>query len=286
MAGALFAYQRLSEGTLTGGSWESTLPVTNAIVARLSAKAQSTDDANASTLINRDYGAAVSLQLFAVVRSNLQKDARWRIRGSASSDMSSPVYDSDWMDCWPEMWADGVLQPSHPNYSDQLFTNADIAEYQFDVLHIAPAAASARYWRIEFDDTTNTDGFVSVGFLVMAPVYQPGLTDNVAGGAELGLASTSTTGLALSGFRTAQRRRSWRTYTLAFPELALDEAVSVFHAMQRYLGLDRWVYVVLDPADTNLLQWRSFLAVQEELSPVQLIQWGEQHAAIKLSEVR
>lgn len=288
MAGALLAVDGLFEGTLSGGDWEPTLPITNLLVPRLSAVARTVDATRASCVINRDYGAASARQLTAIVRSNLSADALWRVRRSDNADMSSATYDTGWIACWPEQWPTDVLQPSDLNAVTRRFTNAQLAQFKYDVLDIAPEYSAVRYERIEFDDEDNPDGFIQIGFAVSAPVYQPGGVGNdgnLAIGAELGEESTSTVGLSLAGVRGVMRRRARRTLTCTFPALSRDEAIGVLRRKLRTLGQDGYVYVVTDPADVELRQEVSFLAQVDTLSPTQLAQYGQQSIPVKFLEV-
>lgn len=284
MAGIGFGYQRLTEGTLSRGSWETLLPQANMLDPRREVVARTTDATTASTQLQRDYGAAVEIGVIATVRSNLQATAQWRIRAGSDATFATSSYDSGWIDCWPEQWPVGVLPSGHPNAATRTFTNADIARRRWDVLLVLPTPVTARYWRIEYDDTTNTDGYVEIGVLVMAPLYIPGNDDNVGVGAELGRTTTTNVGTALSGTRYVDARPIARTITLTIPALALDEAVSVLHDMLLDIGLDGLVYVVFDTADIELLQRRAFLATQTELSAVQLVQYGQQTVPVKLIE--
>lgn len=289
MSGALLAHECLYDGTLSdpGTAFDSDLPLDNALIPRLSTVTRTTN-ATGTKVIRRTYTAAVTLQVFALVRSNLQKDATWRIRGYSDSGFTTLVYDSGSLAAWPEQWPVGVLQPGSPNYSDRKFTNAQIADAKYDVLHIADTAQTARYWQIDIADATNTDGYLEIAFLVMAPGHRPGgvnVGGNVANGAELGFFSMSSAEEALSGVRLVDNQPIARTMTLAFPATRLGESVAVLHRMIRTLGLSGLVYVVFDDSDVELLQARSFLAQLTELSPLQLVQYGQQTVVLSLREV-
>lgn len=284
MAGLGFAYQRLREGTLSAGSYVTTLPRDNMLDARRGIVARTTDATLTNTKVQRDYGAAVQIGVVAIVGSNLKATAQWRIRAGSDPTFATSSYDTGWLDCWPEQWPTGVLPSGHPNAGTRKFTNADIARRRWDVLKLT-GGVSARYWLIEFDDTTNADGYIEIGVLVMAPLYVPGNSDNVSVGAELGSTTTSTVGNSLSGARYVDARPIARTMLVTFPALDLEEALAVLHDMLNDIRLDGLVYVVFDTSDAELLQRRSFLATQTELSAVQLVQYGQQTIPVKLIEV-
>ncbi len=285
MAGALFGYQRMTAGTLSGGDWRAALPLANAIVEDVGVVARSVDASTDATQFVRDYGAAVTLRLFALVRTNLSVDATWEIIASNNPDLSAPVWTSGSLAAWPEQWPTGLLDASHLNAGTRKLTAAQLAARQWDVLHLAAADHTARYWGVAITDTTNPDGFVDLGFVVMVPIYQPGNDDNVGAGATFGTVSTTQVGEAMGGTRLVNRQRHARTHTLAFPALAHDEAVAVLRDMLDELGQDRFVYFVMDPDAAELLQRTSYLAQVEQLPEVQLVAYGQQVVPVKLREV-
>lgn len=283
MATILFGWPLVSDtATLSGGSW--TLPLTNLQTAALGTVARSTNDANSSTIINADYGSAKAISVVALVRHNLRSAATWRVRGSAASDMSAPVYDSGTVSVWPVQWPTNTLPTGHPNAATRLLTDA-----QIDALNPKRDAvmvfteATARYWRIEIFDDTNADTYVQIGRLVMAPRFQPSV--NLAPGSEFGIDDGTTVGRSLSRVRVYGVVPRGRTLTASLVNVATTEAVSVVRDMLTDLGQDGQVYVVTDPADTTMLQRRSFLANPRQLSAVQYQAAGYDTIPLAFDEV-
>lgn len=86
MANIFLAWQnRVDEGTLSGGSWLSTLPITNMQTRQVQKVARTTNAANASTLFTLDLGSAKQIGVLAAVVHNMSVTAKVRVRGSASS---------------------------------------------------------------------------------------------------------------------------------------------------------------------------------------------------------
>jgi hypothetical protein len=274
--------------TLSGGNW--TLALTNAQLSPLSSVARSTGDANADTIINVDFGSAKTVGVVAIVRHNLRSAARWRIRGSAASDMSGALYDSQSGGinplCWPEQWASGVLPAGHPNASTRLYTDAQINALNppRDVVHVLSTQTAARYWRVEFFDTANTDDYVQMARFVMAPLYVTTTLPEV--GAEFGFADASSVGRTLSGAQFVDERPKARTLSLRYVNATDAEAVTVLRDMQEQLGVAGQVYCVSDTSDTHNLQRRSFLANFKTLSPLQYGAAGYSTYPVSLEEVR
>lgn len=277
---------RSDAATLSGGSYETALPLANAQTTRLGSVARTTNDATTSTLVNVDFGTATPCDTIAIVRHNLEAAALWRIRGSANADMSSPVYDSGWIDVWPVQWPTGVLPATHPNASTRRLTTAQIRALDpgRDAVHVLPSVATARYWRIEFDDTTNTDGYVQFGRLVMGALYRPSYDVNV--GAQFGYDDPSTTERAYSGTRYTDVRPKTRQFDGTIGPLGQTEAVSVLLELEALLGTSGQLYWIFDTDDAENLQRTSFLATFRQMSKTEYAAVSHGTWPFALDEVR
>jgi len=285
MANLLFGWPLVSDtATLSGGSWLAGLPLTNLQTDALASVARSTTDSTADATINVDYGAAQAISVVALVRHNIQSAGTWRVRGSAASDMSAPVYDSGTVAVWPEQWATGVLPAGHPNAATRLLTNAQIAALDppRDAVLVF-TEATARYWRIEITDTGNTDTYIEIGRLVMAPRFQP--TFNFAPGSEFGFVDGTTVGRSLSQVRFYDTRPKARMWSLSFTNLPDSETVTVLRDMIEELGQAGQLYVAGEPDDTTQRQRKSFLANIRQLSAVAYAAAGYSSIPLVLDEV-
>jgi len=281
-----FAWPMIGDdATMSGGSWESTLPVTNLQADTLGLVARSTDALAASSLVNVDFGVAKYAGIVALVRHNLQVNATMRVRASAASDMSAPVYDSGHVAVWSYQWDTGVLPSGHPNAATRLLTATQIAalDPKRDAICVLPSDVSARYWRIELTDTGNTDGYIQAGRLVLAPRVTAPYQFSVGG--EFGFDDGTTVGRSMSRTRFYDTRPKGRTLSVTLPMLSDAFAVTVIRDMIESLGVDGQLYVVPDSSDTTSLQRRSFLANLRALSSVQYAAAGYNAMPLVLDEV-
>jgi hypothetical protein len=286
MANCGFVWPITSDtATLSGGTWDAGLPLTNAQLPAVATVARTVTDANADSIVNVDFGAASEVGVVALSRHNLQKDALIRVRMSAASDMSGATYDSGWVAAWPVQWAADVLPSGHPNAATRLLTNAQIAALDpaRDIVHVLTTPTTARYLRCEIDDDTNTDTVVEIGRFIAGPLYRP--SNNLNVGAAFGIDDASVIGRALSGTRYYDQRPKGRTLQASFGPLTQDEAVGVLQEMQRQLGTSGQLYFVLNPEDAPNLQRTSFLATFRELSAVDLASAGFASFPLALEEV-
>lgn len=270
--------------TLSGGAWETALPLANVRSGTLARVARSVDAGNASTVVNVDFGAASAVSILALCRHNLRSAAEFRLRGSASSDMSAPVYDSGTLDVWGPQWSVGVLPAGHPNAATRLLTDAqiDALDPPRDLVHTF-AEASARYWRLELFDDTNADDFVEIGRMVLAPRYEPRY--NFAVGSEFGFIDETTVSKSLDGVRFYDVKPKGRSFGGSFTNLPDAEALTVLRDMLEQLGQAGQVYFVQDPGDALGLQRGSFLATFRQLGAVQRAAAGFSNVPFVLDEV-
>jgi hypothetical protein len=241
MSNLILGYNNLIDAaTLSGGSWNGALPLSNLKTRYLSQVARSTNDDAASTLINIDLGSAKSVQAFGAIRMNISASgATYRLRGSTVSNFATSVYDS------------GVVS-----------ANAQTP----DLIIGLPSAVVARYWRFEIVDTANAAGYVQIGRLFIGPALAP--TDNYSKGAELGYQSRSSVAQSVGGVDHFDKRPGRRLFSFALGWLTEAEAFSHVLELQRICDIHGEVLLIRDPADTTYNQQRHFLGRLQQLSTV------------------
>lgn len=259
---------RVDSGTLSGGSWTPTLPLTNLQNRTLGKVARSTDDSLASTKFDLDLGTAKRINVLACVNHNLSLAARFRIRASAVSDFATTTYDSDWQLVWPVVYTIETVEWEDDNWWSLQYTDEERLGYTPSLIHILPSNILSRYWRVEFDDTANTDGFVQIGRLFISPTWEP--SQNAAnGGATLGWETDTDVQKALSGAEYFQRRTPHRVSRFTLDVLTLDEALANAFEIQRRAGVDQEVLWIHDSADTVHQLRRRFLGRLRQLNDIE-----------------
>lgn len=193
------------------------------------------------------------------------------------------VYDTDWLDVWPLMWDVGILPWGSPNLWTRRLTSEQIATYRAGFVHVAPTGYAAQYWRYEFDDTTNADGYVQLHRLVMSPGYVPSV--NMQFGAQFGLLDTTTYEESLGGTRYYDERPQRKVMSMLFDDLPEDELLGVMQEMQRDLGVVRQLFFVHAADDSFNLARRAMLATFKELSPIEYAYYGRGKLPMILEEV-
>lgn len=240
--------------TLSGGSWEADLPLTNLQDRRLHYVARSTDAASASTTFDVDLKVARAVFVLAIPVHNLTTDATIQVQGASTASFATAniVYDTTTLSAF----ATGL-------------TAENMEGMNVGWTVVLASAETARYWRFAIVDTSNPDGYVELGRVVVAAGWQP--TINMAYGARLGLETETGRQYTDGGAAVYTERRVRRTVTCTIPDLPEDEALQNGWDFQRIAQLSRQFMFVWDASDTIHMHRRSFLATLRDLTPLEAI---------------
>lgn len=285
----ILAYPNRADGsktvttTLSGGAWEADLPLDNLKDKRMSLVTRSTDLALASTQFDIDLGRDFRIQVVALVRHNISLSGRVRYRGYTDADKTNCVYDSGWSAAWPVVYPSDLVDWEDDKFWTGTWSQ-DVAEnYPIFSLKVLNPRIVARYWHIEVDDPTNADGYVEIGRLVIATGWQP--THNIDYGYELGWNVTASEEETLGGALISEEYAAGRFLDVAFNDLTDDEAMAVIMDMQRVLGWDGQLFVVVDPGDTIHMIRRSFLATIRQPKGIAHRLYNKHSNSLMLKEV-
>lgn len=258
---------RLDSATLSGGSWQSTLPLANLKDRRLSKLARTTNATTGSTTLTLDFGQARNIGVVALVAHNLSVGATFRIYGDDAADFATPIYDSGAIDVWPSgMIPQELLEWEDDNFWLGTVSQEAVAGFHAPFVHVLSAAQTLRYWKIAITDTGNPDGYIQIGRIYIGSAWQPDY--NRSYGASLGYDDTSSSEASLAGeeFFDVRRRRRVHHFQLDF--LSETEARDRVLELQRLQGTTGEVLIVPDVTDTVNAAKVSFLGRMKSISPV------------------
>jgi hypothetical protein len=264
----LIAYQnRTDEGTLSNGTWLSTLPLVNLQNRLVQRVARSNGATLAATKFDMDFGAAKTIGVIALVVHNFSVGAKVRIQADDAADFATPTYNSGWVDVWPAgQIPQALLEWEEDNFwLGTLSANAR-AGYQSPFIHVPAAAQTYRYWRVEIDDTTNTDGYVHIGRLFMSATWTP--TINYSYGAGLVYKDTTPIETSLSGAEYFDVRGKAREFSFTLEGLTNTEAYDIVLQLQRVAGISGEILQIPDMADTTRIPARSYVGRLVDLQPI------------------
>ena len=177
------------------------------------------------------------------------------------------TYDSDWLDVWPTVYPFGTLEWGDENWWSGKYTVDETEGYIAELAHILPADRYERWWRIEFDDQTNADGYIEIGRLFVGRVWQPKI--NMIYGASIGWETTTEARAAISGAEYFSDGINYRVQKFTLAHMDQDEAFSQAFELQRRAGISGEILWIHDPTDTVHALRRRFLARLRQLSPIE-----------------
>lgn len=248
--------------TVTGGSWNASLPVTNVRTTELSRVARSSDATTGSTVLTIDHGSAVTARAVALVAHNLSANAtvQWK-RGTTSG--AADVADSTALDAWAIT----------PKVRDGRAHN---------VIIVMSAATSARYDTLAIADTGNADGYVEIGAVMVCPIQAP--TYNASYGLQDELIAVGSVERSPAGALWANAQRTLRAVSMVLEASPLAEA-DEWHETMRCASITDWVLQVRSLTDRAEQQRYGFVGVFAELSGVEYPYTRHRRVPMRLIEV-
>lgn len=253
--------------TFSGGSWLSTLPLTNLQNHLLSKVCQSTNATSEYTQFVNTYSAAINVDVIHIPNHNISLAGTIRVRGYSNSGLTTLVYDTGTQYVWP-----------------QTFTATMVTEWPNNWTFVLPTRQTARYWKVEIVDTTNPAGFILLGRCVLGTIS---LNPNVGipEGAELGYESRTTVVESLGGVPWYNRMAlPRRCFIGTFPRLTATEKQKAL-IMQKTMDTSGELLFVRNKNDnaTDMLL-NAFLCVPRKVSPLSLAYLSASEMAVEFAE--
>lgn len=244
--------------SLSGGSYASSLPITNLQDRRLGAArvARTTDATTGSTKFIFSLGRTCAIGCLAVLVRNITRSStptvRWKL-GTTSG--ASDVYDSGLIQAFPSgVTLDDIIGP-------------DGTPMKVWTPHIPSAIKNAAFAECDVTDTANVDGRLDFARAIVAGAYQP--TEPMSVGARTGTESDSERSPNDGGGFLYRAKPNRRVDTLTIPKSTQAEGLDTIRKMIRNLGTVGQFYWVPDPSDTTRLWDRSYLATMKETPPLE-----------------
>jgi len=267
--------------SFSGGSWESDLPLINLQNTYLSKVARSTDAVVTNTKFSIDLSTNRYIQILALLKHNISESGKVRIRAFSDAGHTNEIYNSGWKSAWSQVYEPGQVEWEE----DEFWTLSWSADTKYPLFHliVLEEQISARYWEVEFDDTTNGDGYVQCGRLIMASGWQP--TRNYSYGAGLAWQSNTLVDRTPGGVADFDERTSQRVQRISLDHLTDDEAFQIMLDIQKELDISGEMFFIADPNDTVNLMRRSFLARLARNDMLTQTYYSGQSANLTLIEV-
>lgn len=257
---------------LSGGGWETNLPITNLQHPDIDTVARTSSAAEADTQIKIAFGSARPVGGIVAGPSNPTPGSTWTVQGFSGTDFTTEVINSGTLTV-PGTTADSLdYEWSDPEF----WFGRDMSIEIFPFVHswVIPdanlaAAATAKSWWIKFFDEDNIDGFRDFGWLASSRCFRPKVNyspgDNSFTADKIGDQSE-----AISGKRSYWDRGLRRVWTANFGTLTKSEALDDIVRMIRVLSNSRQFFVSPNPTDTARLRDCSFIATYRTIPSIAL----------------
>ncbi len=215
------------KATITVGSPVASLPASNMQTRVLSQVARIGGVGLNDTVINVDLLEPQVLQVFALLKNNLSYFSTLQIQASITPGFEAEniVYDSGVSYAIPDIQQGGILGWGIFGWGNTV-PFEELKQITVNTVHIAPAAVVARYVRFTLADSTNPDGFIDIGRMIISSLTETGVNPDY--GMRIGYVDRSTDSEADDGTIHTDRRKPYRQISMNFSNLSEAEAMEVF----------------------------------------------------------
>lgn len=267
MANGFLSYvNRVDSATLSGGDWETDLPLTYLQNRRQTKVARSASADADDTVIIMDYGQSVYNQVIAAIATNLENDGEFRWDCSDDSGFSSVNADTGWLDVYDAIYASSELEFEDDNWWTGKPSETDLNAYRRNLIYSSDSFFTGRYHRLRLRNTGNAAGYLDIGRLWNGPIWR--FDVNFTNGSSYTFDPRSAVEEAPSGAEFFDVRGSKRGVSLSLDFLSKAEAFSRVHDMNTKIGITGEVLVVPDDEDNENMFRQSFLGRLTRLAPI------------------
>lgn len=267
MANFKLLWDQKTDGvTLSGGSWEADLPLTNVQDRLLQKTARSTDASISSTKFDIDLLKSTSVQSLILVNHNLDEDALIRIKLSDDATFTTSDYDSGWVNVYKSVFSVDSVEWENDNFWFGRLASGDLAGYSLNYIHLLDVPYSNRYIRVEIDDTANSDGYVDIGRLWVTPVFE--FDFNAIYGATISWNDPTVVSTAIGGSTFFDDRAKKRNYRFSTDMMSVTESMESIFEIQRSKGISGEIFILPDSDDSINIFRTSFLGRMTKLAGI------------------
>ena len=125
--------------------------------------------------ITADLTTAYKIGAICLVRCNLTSNGLFKVRIGNTADFSTNLYDSGWVERRRYYSDAEIAIAKSSEFFPDGFPNSDMQKrIQRQILVVVlPSEVSARYIRIDFNDTANPDGYIEVAYVYAGKILEP-----------------------------------------------------------------------------------------------------------------
>lgn len=234
------------DATLSGGVW--TVSLDNIQDPVPFTRARSSGLSTTNTQFRVDLGASRAIRAPCITHTNISSAGQYKITWYSDA-YTTEVGNTGW-----------ATVPGYPSDDPDLMG--------VSIFHVFDAAVTARYWKIEFDDASNADGYIEVGRCYMGDTWEPPYNFGESNDDTMTANTNRQDALGGTGYFT--RRRPVRSFSFTFSRLP-DSELPTLRRVRRIANMNKQVVVIPDPDDETNFSERNILGTLSEMPAIQLL---------------
>lgn len=275
----------IDKATLSGGSWVSSFPLSHMQDRRLAvvSRSNSTDPADTQFIVTLNRRRPV--RCVAVAAHNLSVSATVRIRVYRDAARTDLIWDSGETWVWPAVYGLSDVVWGDENFWNRRPTQEDQASFTPLMTVFPDVDTTAEAVHVELFDSSNSDGFVSIGRPLIADAWQPifNASYGIQHGYDTGTEVTQASDMQRTEYFDAVTPK--RTVSLSLKHLDVNEAFMRLHRLQRTQDISGEVIYLFSLRATPENFARTMLARQQSLDPLTHPYYATHEANLDLLEI-
>lgn len=219
----------------------------------------------ANTILTFDLGTTRQIDVLALPFHNARLGDSARIQIANDAAYTDIVIDTGWNDFFGEIYPYGSLPWGSESWLDGRMTAEQAASAMPPWIYISPASVLGRYGRIYLNFSGNTDGYVDLSQVIVAPALTPRY--NVSYGVAVPFyRDPSTKTRSRGGASFVDKQRAYRYTKMQLDWLAGDELYGQFFEFVRQYGVSTpFLFIYDSDAPAAYLPKQSFMAIAQTI---------------------
>lgn len=276
----------VERGVLSGGNWDSQFPISHAADPIVQKASRSADLELSSTQFSLTIDKSRPVGVVGILNHNINTTGQWRVRLYFDDAQTSLAWDSGWKDVWPAVYSTQELEWEYDNFWLGTFDDDDVDRFTSLATEFIPQGSQVvRSVKVEIDDQNNPHGFIKIGRVFIADVWQPKRSAQY--GIEYGhnIGTTFETADNRSMTEYADPKTPKRTVSFNLAVLDEEEGFRRTLAMQRDQGIHREILYTENPIPTVEGFQKTFLGRFDNVSPLTHPSYRRFSTSINLIEI-
>lgn len=255
----------IDKTSLSGGSYLSTLPLSNAQNRLFSKKARTINLNTDNTRFDIYLSGGFKIQVLAIAAHNFSVNSRIRIRMYKTNDL---IFDSNEIPVWRAIYTAGSLDWESNSYWTNTLSQDEINDYTkvFSIVMNAGEYPYPDQISVDVYDSENPDGYIEFGRLFVGSLYQPNL--NFSLGAEMGYSVNTQIEESINGVEYFDVKTPRRTASFTLDALTEEEAYGEIYRMRRILGVNGEMFFSYFNREDEFYQIRTFIGRFQQIDPI------------------